>query len=284
MFSPSILYACLLLAVLQGLFEWLPISSSGQTMIIATAFLGLGNAEAFSLGIFLHLGTTIAVLVRFRKDFIKIIKATYPNPPPDVTPTDTKKRNWIIIATIGTAITGLPLYILLKDLFETQPIRGDIITLIVAGCLIITGAILLLTKRLYGKKRIEHVDEGTINKHSFLTGLVQGASILPGISRSAVTVSANLLEDYDQEDAIRLSFLMSVPVALAAIALDVLFGDYSVFSLDVVTLILITVVSFAVGYLTMELLLRVAKKIQFGYFCLIYGVIAFAVILPILFL
>jgi len=276
------LFQFIILAILQGLFEWLPISSSGQTMVVSTSFFGLSEAEAFSLGIFLHLGTTIAVLVKFRKDFIQIIKATYPNPPPDVRPTDIKKRNWIIVATVGTAITGLPLYLLLQDLFESQPIRGDIITLIVAGFLVITGVILLATRKIYGKKRIEHVEEGTINKHSFLSGLIQGTSILPGISRSAVTVSTNLLEDYDQEDAIHLSFLMSVPVALAAIAVDILFGDHPVFSLDPLILVLITAISFGVGYLTMEALLRVAKKIQFGYFCIIYGIIAFAVILPFL--
>ncbi|NVM52568.1 MAG: undecaprenyl-diphosphate phosphatase [Candidatus Helarchaeota archaeon] len=263
----------------------MPISSSGQTMIIATNAFGISEPEAFSLGIFLHLGTTIAVLVRFRKEFIKIIKACYPNLPPDVTQTDVKKRNWILFATIGTAITGLPLYIFIRHLIAEEPITGDIITLIVAGLLLITGVILLWTRKKYGENRIEDVLKSTSDKHSFLSGLVQGTSILPGISRSAVTVSANLMENYEQNNALKLSFLMSVPVAFAAIAVDVVFGEYSVFGfLDPLTIVVVTAISFVVGYLTMEVLLRIAQKIQFGYFCVFFAVIAFAVILPFLFL
>ncbi len=272
----------ILLALFQGLFEWLPISSEGQTIIVATNAFGLLPEEAFSLSIFLHLGTTIAVLVRLRGDFFKIIKSFYPNPPPDVKPADTKKRNWIIYATIGTAITAVPLYFLIKEIFTA--FQGDIITLLVAGFLVITGIILLKTGRLYGEKTIELVSDEQVQKDSFLSGLVQGVSILPGISRSGVTVSANMFEKYDQEDALRLSFLMSVPVALAAIAMDLLFGDYPVIgNIPLTTLLVCTAVSFAVGYLTIELLLRVARKIQFGYFCIFYGIIAFAVILPFMF-
>lgn len=273
----------IIMAILQGLFEWLPISSEGQTMIIATNVFALSPGEAFSLAIFLHLGTMLAVLVKFRSDVVKIFKACLPNPPPEVTKTDIKMRNWIIIATIATAIIAIPLYFLVKDLFAAT--QGDILTLIIAGFLLITGIILLLTRKKYGKNTLNDVSTRSVTKHSIITGLVQGTSVLPGMSRSGVTVSVNLFENYEQNTALRLSFLMSIPVVLGVIVVDVLFGDYSVFGyLDPLTIVVVTVISFIVGYLTMEALLRLARKIQFGYFCIFFAVIAFAVVLPFLFL
>lgn len=273
----------IIMALLQGLVEWLPISSEGQTILIATNLFGFSDGEAFSLAIFLHLGTMLAVAVKFRSDIMKIFKACLPNPPPETTETDIKMRNWVIIATIATAIIAIPLYFLVKQLFAVT--TGDILTLIIAGFLLITGIILLLTRKKFGKNTMEDVSTGTVTKHSIITGLVQGTSVLPGMSRSGVTVSANLFENYEQNTALRLSFIMSIPVVLGVIAVDVLFGDYSVFGfLDPLTIIVIIAVSFVVGYLTMEALLRLAHRIQFGYFCIFYAVIAFAVIIPFLFL
>lgn len=271
------------LAILQGFFEWLPISSEGQTVVFATNVFGIPWENALSLAIFLHLGTTLAVIVKFRKEIIKIIKSAYPNPPPDVTETDKKMRNWIIYATIGTAVVAVPLYLLVKETFVA--VQGDVGTLIVVGCLLITGIILLATRKKYGKNTVEDVPEKTINKHSIISGLIQGTAILPGISRSGVTVSANLLENYEQNSALKLSFLMSIPASLAAIALDFLTEEGSVFSfLDPLTIVALTAISFAIGYLTIESLLKLAQRIQFGYFCVFYAVLAFAVILPFLFL
>ncbi len=276
----------IILAVLQGLVEFLPISSSGQTMIFAINVYGISPEEAFSLAIFLHLGTLFAVIVRYRRDFIKIGKACLPNKF-RVDDIDRKKRNWLIIATIATAITALPLYFIFKFLIihGFTAFEGDIITLIIAGLLLVTGIILLKTKKDFGRNTLEDVSESDLQKDSFLSGLIQGVAILPGISRSGITVSAILLEDYEQEDALKLSFLMSVPAVLASIAVDIVFGEGSVFgTLDLFTIIVITAVSFVVGYLTMEVLLKLAQKVEFGYFCIIYGIIAFAIIIPFLFI
>ena len=271
------------IALLQGLFEWLPISSSGQVMIVSMNVFGLSAEEAFSLAIWLHLGTTFAVIVKFRVDFIKMIKSVLPKKF-EVDKVDENKRNWIIIATIGTAFTALPLYFLFKVLIEGfLPVQGDIITLIIAGFLIATGILLLKVKKDFGNNTIKDASEDDVYKDSFIAGLIQGISILPGISRSGVTTSTILLEDYKQDNALKLSFLMSVPVAFASIAVDAFFGDSSVFGvLDPITICIATLVSFIVGYCSMEILIRLAQKIEFGYFCLIYGIIAFAIIVPFL--
>lgn len=272
----------IIIAIIQGILEWLPISSSGQVIIVSTNFFGIPPENAYSLSIWLHLGTTFAVLLRFRGDFIKIIKTFFQK---DSVADDLniKKRNWIFYATIGTAITALPLYFVFKIVFLDifTAFQGDIITLLISGLLIITGVILLKTRKIYGSQIIGNISNNKIRKDSILSGLVQGTSILPGISRSGVTVSAILLEKYEQDSALRLSFLMSVPVAIASIIVDIIFGHGSVFGiLDSLTIIMTTLISFLFGYLTIELLLRVAKKINFGYFCILYGVIAYLIIIP----
>ena len=83
----------IIIAILQGLFEWLPISSSGQVMIVSINFLGIPPDEAFSLSIWAHLGTTLAVLIKLRKDYIQIIKSIIPRKF-NLDENDVKKRNW----------------------------------------------------------------------------------------------------------------------------------------------------------------------------------------------
>ena len=272
----------IVIAILQGFTEWLPISSSGQTMIISMNIFGISAEEAFSLSIWLHLGTTLAVLLKFRTDFSKIINSLIPRgyKAGDI---DIRKRNWLIYATLGTGITALPLYFIFRIIISEAftAFQGDLITLIVCGLLIITGIILLKTRKTYGENTIENVPENLIRKDSFISGLIQGFSILPGISRSGVTVSSILLEKYDQDDALRLSFLMSVPVVIASIIVDIIFSEGSVFGIiNPLLIIIVTLTSFLVGYLSIEFLLRIAQKISFGYFCILYGVIAYLIIIP----
>lgn len=270
------------IAIIQGLLEWLPISSSGQVMIITTNLFNITPEQAYSLSIWLHLGTTIAVLVKFRVDFIRIFKSFFQNTF-EVKENQIKERNWLIYATIGTGLTAIPLYLIFKIIIEKNysAYQGDIITLIISGLLIITGVILLKAKKTYGKNTIEEIPKNNIQKDSFIAGLIQGFAVLPGISRSGVTVSTILFEKYDQDNALRLSFLMSVPVAIGSIMIDIIFGEGSIFGvLSPFEIILITFVSFIIGYLSMELLLRIAQKISFGYFCILYGIIAYVIILP----
>jgi len=276
----------IIIAILQGLFEWLPISSSGQVMIVSVKFFGIPPKQAFSLSIWMHLGTTIAVLIKLRKDYIQIIKSILPRKF-EVDDVDIKKRNWLIYATLGTTITAIPLYFLFKfviiefDLIGFDATQGDMITLVISGLLIVTGIVLLTFRKKYGKKTINTVPNRELIKDSSISGLIQGIAILPGISRSGVTVSTILFEKYDQDQSLRLSFLMSVPVALASIGMDIIFGEGSVFgTIDFFTILIVTAISFIVGYLSMEVLLRIAQKINFSYFCILYGVISFAIIVP----
>jgi len=274
----------IIIAILQGLLEWLPISSSGQVMIFSLNILDISPEQAYSLSIWLHLGTMFAVILRFRKDYYGIIKSFIPNKD-KMDQIDVKKRNWIIIATVGTALTAVPLYFIFRLLIlgTYSADQGDLLTLVISGFLIITGIILLVFKKKYGRKTIDTISKKELNRDSFISGLIQGIAILPGISRSGVTMSTLLIENYEQDHSLKLSFLMSVPVILASIGVDIIFGEGSIFgSLDIPTILIITIVSFLIGYLTIEVLLRVARKVNFGYFCILYGVIAFIIIVPFL--
>ena len=275
----------IILAILQGLFEWLPISSSGQVMLVSVNFFGIPPGQAFSLSIWMHLGTTFAVLLKLRKDYIQIIKSILPKKF-EVDEGDIKKRNWLIYATIGTAITAIPLYLLFKVVIIEgfNATHGDVLTLMISSLLIVTGIVLLTFRKKFGKKTIHTVSERKLVKDSSISGLIQGIAILPGISRSGFTVSTILFEKYDQDQSLKLSFLMSVPVVLASIGMDIIFGEGSVFgTIDIFTILIITAVSFIVGYLSKELLLEIAKKINFSYFCILYGVLSFVIIVPFMF-
>ncbi|TXT66539.1 MAG: Undecaprenyl-diphosphatase [Promethearchaeota archaeon] len=274
----------IIIAILQGFFEWLPISSSGQVMIVSIAFFGISPTEAFSLAIWLHMGTMLAVLLKYRTDYSNIIKSLFLIKK-DYAKKTINERNWLIIATIGTAITALPLYFLFKTVLEDyfRATQGDIITLIIAGLLIITGFLILLTKKVIGKKTVEDLPEKIFQSDSLISGLAQGVSILPGVSRSGVTVSSILLQNYTQDNALKLSFLISVPAVIGSVVADIVFGSGSVFfTLDISIILISTGVSFIVGYLSIEGLLKLAKRINFGYFCITYGLIAFVIILPFL--
>lgn len=274
----------IIIAILQGLFEWLPISSSGQVMIVSINFFGISPSEAYSLAIWLHLGTSLAVLIKFRGDFVSIFKSLFSNKY-DVEDSYKVRRNWLIVATLGTVITGIPLYFLFKSLLENYYIaaQGDLITLIICGLLIFTGIVLLIRKNISGTKQIEEMKSSFFQKDSFFVGLAQGISVLPGISRSGITVSTILLENYGQEDALKLSFLISVPAVFGSIGADIIFGEGSIFaSLNLLVIIIVTLISFVIGYLTMEILLKIANRLSFGYFCISYGIISFIIIIPFL--
>jgi undecaprenyl-diphosphatase len=271
-----------IIAILQGLLEWLPVSSSGQVMIISINFFGISPTNAYSLAIWLHLGTSLSVLLKFNRDFIEITKSIFINPSEE-SKIPIIKRNWVIIATFGTALTGIPTYFAFKIFLEDVYIaaHGDIITLVISGFLIVTGLILLLRKRISGMKQIESLNKKLFQSDSFIGGLIQGFSVLPGISRSGITISAILMEQYTQKDALTLSFLISVPAAFGSIFVDLIFGQGSIFgSMDLITILIITIVSFVAGYATIEIFLKIAQKIEFGYFCIVYGVLSYIIIVP----
>ncbi len=242
-----------LLGILQGIIEWLPISSEGQTMVTMIALYGITPAAALSCSIFLHLGTMTAVLVKFRREFLGVLKAL-----------DSNLARTIIIATLCTGITGLPLYLLMKDTFTS----GTQVTLLIGLLLVGTGLILRA-----GRSGIKDVEEIT-TRDMVILGLVQGFSILPGISRSGLTTSVLLLRNVRQDVALMISFMISVPAVLGAVVID-----HSAAALPVEIIATMLLAAFVTGYLSMEVLIRVAKTLDFSKFCIALGLLTVVLVI-----
>lgn len=235
----------ILLGIFQGITEWIPISSEGQTMLVMIGWLRLSPADALSYSIFLHLGTMTAVIVKFRHTFLKMLRDF-----------DSNLTKTVIVSTIFTGVTGLPLYFLFKIGFT----GGMWTTVLIGALLIITG--LLLRFQRSGFRDIEDM---TL-KDMMLLGLVQGFSILPGVSRSGTTLTLLLMRRLKQDAALTVSFIISVPAVLGALVLD-----HSFPNMQPLLAAAMFASSLLVGYLTMDLLIRFAKRVDFSNFCLAIG-------------
>jgi len=236
-----------LLGMLQGITEWIPISSEGQTMLVMMKWLGITPAEALSYSILLHIGTMSAVLVKFRDEFLNVLKNI-----------DSRMTRILVVSTICTGITGMPLYFLFKESFT----GGRDATLLIGGLLILTG--LLLRFKGSGSRSIE--DMKTVDM--ILLGLAQGFAILPGVSRSGTTLTVLLMRNIRQDMALVISFMISVPAVLGALVLG-----HSITAVPPGSLFLAILASFVTGYLCMDLLIRFAEKVNFSKFCIAMGLV-----------
>jgi undecaprenyl-diphosphatase len=259
----------IIVAVIQGLVEWLPISSEGQVVLFVYNFGQVPSDELISLVVWLHLGTALSVLVRYPMTILDVL-----------TIKDRRLLRLLLIATICTAVTAIPLYVLLKASFAT--FHGEMMNLFVGILLLATAFVLYLPARSTNSEMDSHIPSDVGDKEAISTGLVQGLAVLPGLSRSGVTVSALLMQRVDKETALRFSFLMSVPAVLGILAIEVLFGNAVPSSIGVLDLAVMELVVFIVGLASMEFLLRLARTISFWKLCLVLAIVAIAFGLPVL--
>lgn len=244
-------FQALVLGALQGITEWLPVSSEGQAMLAMMNWMGMSPADALSCSILLHTGTMLAVIVRFRRELVDMLNM------------ESKLMRTVIVATLCTGVTGVPLYMLFRESFTA----GDQATLLIGCLLMITGLML----RLRGSSTRDR--EEITTKEMAILGLAQGFSILPGVSRSGTTLTVLLMRGMKQDEALFISFIISVPAVLGAIALDCLTGSVSIQPLPGAAML---ASSFITGYATMDLLVRFARNVSFSWFCIAIGMITVA--------
>ena len=195
-------FAQIILAVVQGIAEWFPISSSSHLVLISE-LLGYANTLQFDVAV--HFGTLMAVFIYFRREILDIAR--------DVLRLRFNTIHgrfgvYLVIATIPAAVAGF----LLKSFIETT--LGNF-SLIAVG-LGITGIVLLIGSTSSGKRKFEQLNVWD----AVLIGLAQIASLFRGISRSGSTISAGLLRGLDEKTAVTFSFLMSIPIVLGANILE----------------------------------------------------------------
>jgi undecaprenyl-diphosphatase len=260
----------IILGIVQGLTEFLPVSSSAHLVFI-TDILGLQQNVAFDT--LLHLGTLVAVVGYFWKDLVIIISSFFSSLldilrgrfKEGLAETPFKKLSWLLL--VGTIPAGL-MGILLKNEFEA--LFNSI--LYVGIFLIITGML------LWGAERVKPGDKDVKDisfKNALVIGVAQGIAIAPGISRSGATIAAGLFSGLNRELAARFSFLLSIPAILGA----ALVQANDITSFDVSTIVMIAgFVSAAIfGYLAIKLLLKIIKErslMIFAYYCWIVGMAA----------
>jgi undecaprenyl-diphosphatase len=216
--------------------------------------------DAALYSIWLHTGTLFAAVIYFKSDLLKLLKnfPLYLKNPKKETAENTL-TSFLIISILLTGVVGLPLFL---SGIDRANISGAAATALIGILLIITG---LLQK--YSRKSSEKKDITTLD--SALVGGLQAFSVLPGISRSGITVSVLLLRDYDAQSALKLSFLMSIPAVLLAQVGIALFGSITIDTYSLVSV----VISFVFGLLTIRVLMEIAGRVNFGNFCIFLGLL-----------
>lgn len=272
----------ILMGIVQGLSEFLPISSSAHLVFTSNFYKVFKNIEIVQqsneeifLDIMLHLGTLIAVIIFFRKEIWEICKSLFgicKNKEILKQDQNDKSKNaklgiYIIIGTIVTIALALPINEVAEHLVYHPALVG--------GLLIITGFILFFSEYL-SKKRIEKYETPNL-KQSILIGLAQGLAVLPGFSRSGWTIATGLFFGLNRETSARYSFLLSIPIILGASMI------YPLIKIDVAealtynwtAIILGTITSAIVGYFCIKYFMKFISKFSlnvFGYYCVIMGV------------
>ncbi len=252
----------LMLGLLQGVLEWLPISSQGNLVVLAIAFLGLEPEYALSLSVYLHLGTGLAALVYFRNEVAGILGRR--------TDRDRELFRFLLIATILTGLIGFPIFTFVR----LTSLYGE-------ALLALTGLALLATGVMQRDRESDETRAPTRLevRDGLSLGVVQGLSAIPGLSRSGVTTTALLLKGYPGEEALRLSFLMSIPASFAAVAgLALIEGAPPVDT----GILLALAASFISALVSIDLLIKLARRTRFWKLCVVLGLIALVAVLPYL--
>ncbi|MCD6249788.1 MAG: undecaprenyl-diphosphate phosphatase [candidate division Zixibacteria bacterium] len=238
-------YEAILLGIIQGLTEFLPVSSSGH--LVLTQELLHVNQPGLVFELLAHVGTLGAVLVYFRKSVWRLIRALFPGGGED----DRRMILWIIIGTIPAGLVGL----FLEDWFD-QAFSSPALT---AAMLLVTGLILMTTRLV----KLGSVAVGW--KSSLIMGLGQAMAIMPGISRSGTTIAAGLLAKVKPDHAAEFSFLLAIPAIGGAVVLKA--GDLIELQSDLLGPYLVgALMAFLFGLVAVHFVLSVIRRGKFDYF------------------
>lgn len=261
-------WEALILGIIQGLTEFLPVSSSGH-LELGKVLLGDESLpeESLLFTVVVHAATALSTIVVFRKDILEILKGLFQFKWNEQSQFSVK----IIISMVPAAIIGVLFNDQIEALFNRQ-------ILLVGAMLVLTGLLLFLADR--AKRTEKTVGFG----HALIIGISQAIAILPGISRSGATISTSVLLGIDREKAARFSFLMVVPLILGKIAKDLLDGNISSELTNLMPLAIGFAAAFISGLIACTWMISLVKKSQLRYFSYYCFVIGFGAILATLFL
>lgn len=252
----------IILGIIQGLTEFLPVSSSGH-LELGKALLGDESAPAESLlfTVVVHFATALSTVIVFRKDILEILRGLFQFKWNEQTTFSVK----IILSMIPAAVVGVLFNDQIEALFSKQ-------VLLVGAMLVLTGVLLLLADRVRKSGRdVTYTD-------AIIVGVAQAIAILPGISRSGATICTSVLIGIDRARAARFSFLMVVPLIFGKMAKDILDGGgITTTQIDIFPLALGALAAFVSGLFACRWMIALVRNSQlkyFSYYCFAVGAIA----------
>ena len=261
-------WEALILGIIQGLTEFLPVSSSGH-LELGKVLLGDESLpeESLLFTVVVHAATALSTVVVFRKDILEILKGLFQFKWNEESQFSVK----IIVSMMPAAIVGVLFNDQIEALFNRQ-------ILLVGAMLVLTGLLLFLAD--CAKRTEKQVGFG----QAAIIGISQAIAILPGISRSGATISTSVLLGIDREKAARFSFLMVVPLILGKIAKDLMDGNISSELTNIMPLAVGFAAAFISGLVACTWMISLVKKSQLRYFSYYCFVVGFGAILATLFL
>ena len=251
----------IILGIIQGLTEFLPVSSSGH-LELAKAILGDTSVpeESLTFTVVLHFATALSTLVIFRKEVAEIFKGLFQFKWNDETEFSLK----IIASMIPAVIVGILFEKELEAFFGGQ--------ILLVGCMLLVTALLLLLA-----DKAKKTDKKVSFTNAIIIGVSQAIAMLPGISRSGATISTSVLLGVDRNKAARFSFLMVVPLIVGKIAKDLMSGEINFESAEILPMSAGFLAAFIAGLFACTWMISLVKKSKLSYFaiyCAVVGVIA----------
>lgn len=248
----------IILGIVQGLTEFLPVSSSGHLEIMKHL---IGNnalsEQSLLTTVFLHFATAMATIFVFRNDILDIIKS--------ILKKDGDSQRFFVLAIVVSMIPAALIGVFFDDIIES----------FFDGQLLLVGAMLLVTGLLlYTSEKIKPAKQNLDLKKAFIIGISQAVAILPGISRSGSTIATSLLLGIEKDKAARFSFLMVIPLIFGKMAKDLISGDFAQHMPSTLFLITGFIAAFISGILAclfMIKLVRNTKLIYFAIYCFVIG-------------
>lgn len=231
------------LGIIQGFFEWLPVSSKSMLMLFTSIFLGYAAQLSYAVAMALQGGTVVSASIYFYRDLIDVLKPRY-----------RYMLKFLVVATAVTGAVGVPLYIYVEKALMRKLDLGGSAFLI--GLLLLLQIMFRKTVKSYRARDIDDIN--LID--SIIFGCIQALSVFPGVSRSGITIAALLYLGYRVEDALKLSFIASIPANIGAtITTLILFRE----ALDIIPIENIAIAlatSAIIGIATINILIKLASK------------------------
>ena len=243
-----------LLGLLQGLTEWLPVSSQGVVTAASSFLFDYAASDAIAVALWLHVGTSLAAVVAFRREVGGIAREVVRDP---MHPSPLLA--FLAVGTVVSAVVGLPLLLLLDEISGAFG----------AGAMALVGALMVVTGFVQMRRPVPGTRDraGLSLLDAVLTGLAQGLAALPGLSRSGLTVAVLIGRRVDRSEALVLSFLLGIPAGLAA----ALFAGLDSGVLRTAEGLVGAAVAFVVGLASIKVLLALARRVNLALFVVLVG-------------